>query len=446
MKFFPYALVLATSVVTVPALATVIVSSPSNGESVNSNVQFIASANTTTCSKGVASMGIYVDNSLKYEVSGISFNTSLSLSAGNHKAVIEEWDYCGGATTATIDLVVNNQVGVVVTSPVNGSTVSSPAAFVATATTGCAAGVAATGVYVNNQLIYKTGGNKLNTQLSLATGTQNAVVQEWDNCGGAAKTPVTVKVSGGSSSGGGSSGGGSSSSSAGSSIPSLQANPDWRVWGELPPSDSICSPCKGLSWSLKQHDSSVSLDGNATRFDIGGTRGYADVLFYNDIIGDGNTTNLKDSDHKLLPTLHNFTLDTYVFVSDLAVTQSLEIDINMYLNSVGMEWGTQCAHLGDGTWDIWNNETDHWFSTGVPCKLNNGAWNHVTIQVQRESNNDLLYRSISVNGVTHTINKEVAPFRVPGEWWGMTVNFQMDGNYRMSANTTYMDKTTFTYW
>jgi hypothetical protein len=135
-----------------------------------------------------------------------------------------------------------------------------------------------------------------------------------------------------------------------------------------------------------------------------------------------------------------------VFVTNYSITQNLEFDINMYMNGVGMEWGTECNHLADGVWDIWNNVEAKWMPTSVPCNLNNNAWNHVTLQVQREANNDLLYQSITVNGTTHTINQTVAPFQVPAGWWGMTVNYQMDGNYKQSANTTYLDKFNVTYW
>jgi hypothetical protein len=70
----------------------------------------------------------------------------------------------------------------------------------------------------------------------------------------------------------------------------------------------------------------------------------------------------------------------------------------------------------------------------------------VTIQVQREANNDLLYQTISVNGVTYNINQTVAPFSVPSGWWGATVNYQMDGNYDQASNTTYVDNMNITYW
>jgi hypothetical protein len=438
MKILFYAVLMLTLTATAPAFATVVVSSPSNGESVNSSVQFVATGNTSTCSKGVSAMGVYVDNKLDYQANGTSLNTTLQLSSGAHRAVVEEWDYCGGATSTTINLTVTNQAGVVVTSPANGSTVSSPASFVALGNTSCSKGVAAMGVYVNNNLVTKTSGAKLNTQVSMATGSQTAVVQEWDNCGGASKASVSVKVNGGST--------GGTSTGSGTTISNVQALSGWNQWGELPPNYSICSPCNGVTWAMNQHNSAVSLDGNSTKFTIGGSKAYSDVLWSNPIIGQGNTNGLTDADHKLIPTLHNFTLDQYVYITNLSVTQDLEFDINMYENGVGMEWGTQCNHLADGDWDIWNNVTAHWFSTGVPCSLNNNAWNRVTIQAQRESNNDLLYQSITVNGVNHTINQTVAPFHVASGWWGMTINYQMDGNSKQAANTTYVDKMNFTYW
>jgi len=445
MKRVPSVLLILPCLAAVPALATVVVNSPHNGESVNSNVQYIASANTT-CQAGVAAMGIYVDNTLMYQVGGTSLNTNLNLSPGQHHTVVQEWDHCGGATTTAIELSVNNQVGVVVTSPANGSTVGDPTAFIATATTSCSRGVSSTGIYVNNQLLYVTPGNKLNTQLNLGGGAHTAVVQEWDGCGGAEKTPVTFNVGGGAPPPNPPPGNPPPGNGGGGSVYNLQADNNWKIWGELPPKDNVCSPCRGLNWSMNKHNGSVSLDGNSTQYGLSGSTPYADVLFYNDVIGDGNTGNLKDSDHKLIPTLHNFTLDTNVFIPNLGVTQSLELDINMYIYGVGMEWGTQCAYLGDHSWDIWDNVSAHWFSTGVPCQLNNNTWNHITIQVQRESNNNLLYKTISVNGVTHTINQTVAPFHVPGNWWGMTINYQMDGNYTESEYQTYLDKTTFTYW
>jgi len=53
---------------------------------------------------------------------------------------------------------------VTVSAPANGSTVSTTVQYVASATTGCAAGVAAIGIYTApNVLAYSTSGSSLNT-------------------------------------------------------------------------------------------------------------------------------------------------------------------------------------------------------------------------------------------------------------------------------------------
>jgi hypothetical protein len=69
----------------------------------------------------------------------------------------------------------------------------------------------------------------------------------------------------------------------------------------------------------------------------------------------------------------------------------------------------------------------------------------VTIQAQRESDNSLLFQSITLNGVTSNINQRYAPGTAPSGWWGITVNYQMDGNIKQTANTTYLDNFSFTY-
>jgi hypothetical protein len=86
-----------------------------------------------------------------------------------------------------------------VSAPINTST-SSPVHFVATASTSCASGVSSMGIYTAPYVLaYKVAGSSLNTYLTLAAGTYNTVIQEWDKCGGSSKTAKTVTVSGSSS-------------------------------------------------------------------------------------------------------------------------------------------------------------------------------------------------------------------------------------------------------
>src|SRR5258706_6621909 len=173
------------------AFATgVTVTSPANGSTVSGSVSFVASA-TTSCSKGVASMGIYTaPGVLAYVVNGASLNTSLNLSSGTYNTTVEEWDYCGGAATKAITVTVSSQSGLHLTSPTNNGTSTSPVNFSATATTSCSKGVASMGIYTApNQLAYVGNGASLNQNLTLSAGTYNATVTEWDYCGGAKPPP-----------------------------------------------------------------------------------------------------------------------------------------------------------------------------------------------------------------------------------------------------------------
>jgi hypothetical protein len=203
-------------------------------------------------------MGIYVDNDLKYVVNANSLNTKLSLDAGDHKTVVQEWDHCGGSSFTSVPITVTAASGVFVTSPPNNSTVGSPVRFAATAVTStCPKGVASIGIYTApspDKKVYVTQGDSLNTTVSLSPGNYNTVVQAWDYCGGASFTPVAVNVSG-------------------NTLTNVQALKGWRGWGELAPNYDICSNCQPeVTYSMTQ------TDGGATTFKLGGTKPYSDVL------------------------------------------------------------------------------------------------------------------------------------------------------------------------
>ena len=406
------------------------VTAPGNGVTVQSPVHYAASAGSTSCSKGVASMGIYTaPGVLAYVVNGTSLSTDLTLSPGTYNTVVEQWDHCGGAATASITITVTGKAGVFVTAPVTNSTVSSPANFSATATTTCSKGVGSMGIYTApGVLAYVSNGASLNTSLTLSAGTYNTVVEEWDNCGGATTAPITITVGGGNA------------------FSNLQKSGGWAGFGQGPPSFIDCSPspCDGITYSMAQGIKSPALSGASTQFNLGGTADYSDALFNNHLIGDLSSQGLPDQNHTLVPTFHNFTYDVYFYGTDLALSQAVEFDINQFYDNLGFIWGQECRIAGGNEWDIWNNVSQKWVPTGIACNPLSNSWNHVTIQVQRTSSNQLLYQSITLNGVTNTVNQTYPPGSTPG-WWGITVNYQMDGNNKQSPYTVYLDNLKFTY-
>ena len=417
------------------AFATVNVTAPTNGGTYSGPVQFNATGSTSTCSKGVGSMGIYTaPGVLAYVENGSVLNTTLNLSPDVYDIVVTEWDNCGGATTAPLTITVKSGgSGVYVTSPANNSNVGSPVDYVATATTSCSKGVGSMGIYTAPyKLAYVVQGASMNYNLALSPGTYNTVVEEWDNCGGAATTPVTITVSGG--------GGGGGTFSA------LQHSGGWADYGQRAPNFVDCSPspCDNISFSFTQNVKSPSLSGEAMSTYLGGSEGYGDALFNNHLIGDLSSQGLPDKNHTLVPTLHNFTYDVYFYTSGIGSSQALEFDINQFFNNQGWIWGHQCTLAGANDWDIWDNVNSHWVSTGIPCNPLTNAWNHLTIQVQRTSSNQLLYQSITLNGKTYPVNKYYNPGSAVG-WYGVTINYQQDGNYDQAPYTVYLDNLSFTY-
>ena len=380
-------------------------------------------------------MGIYPQPyELSYVANGASLNTSLNFNPGTYNVVVEAWDNCGGATTSTVTITVKSggTTGVFVTSPANNSTVGSPTNFVATATTSCSLGVASMGIYTApSQLAYVVNGASLNTNLSLGPGTYNTVVQEWDKCGGAATTPIKITVN-----------------SSGSTFWNLHDSGGWNGYAQQPPTYADCNSCTpsgpGTTWAMYQWVKSPTLSGNSAQFNIGGNMDYSDVLWNNHLIGDFSSQGLPDTNHTLVPSLHDFTYDVCFYGSNLGASQALEFDINQFFDGMGFTWGHECRIAGGNEWDVWDNVKMKWTPTGISCYPLENAWNHLTVQVERTSSNQLLYQSITFNGVTHTLNWTYAPFSAPG-WYGITINYQMDGNYEQSAYDVYLDKLNFTY-
>jgi hypothetical protein len=428
---------IAVLAIATPAVAAVFVVAPLNNSNVATSVQYVATA-TTTCAKGVSAMGIYTaPYVLAYTVSGAKLNTVLSLSPGTYTTVVQEWDNCGGSTKTPVAItVVGSQSGgsVRVSAPTNNSAVSTTVQFVASATTNCTSGVAAMGIYTApGVLAYKVSGAKLNTLLTLKPRNYHTVVQEWDNCGGAATTPIVLTAGSIGHSG---------------TFANLHQQSSWTGYALLPPLYNICPSCvpagPQTTWAMTRGVSSPTISGNSARMDVGGQTVYSDVLWNNHLIGDFSSQGLPDTDHSIIPNVHNFTYDVYFYATDISASQALEFDINQFVNGQSFIWGHECRIAGGNEWDIWDNPGQKWHPTGIPCNPLNNSWNHLVIQAQRTSDNHLLFQSISLNGQTATLNYSESP--TPTTWYGITINYQQDGNYKQQPYSIWLDKVTFTYW
>jgi hypothetical protein len=416
---------------------------PASNSTVASPAHYVALA-ATSCPAGVSAMGIYSGpNQLAYAVNGSKLDTNLNLNPGTYNTVVQAWDNCGSSSTTPVNVTVSgsaNQPGVQVTAPAANSTVSSPAHFVASATTSCAQGIAAMGIYTaDNALAYSANGSTLDTNLNLNPGTYKTVVQEWDKCGGSTAKPVRITVSGASASGA-------------KTFYSLQKQSGWTGAALLPKDDyNPCIPCKSTgpeeTWWWNPNVKSPSLSGSATQTDIGGPGTqykYADVLWNNHLIGDFSSQGLPDYNKTVVPSLHDFTYDVYFWVANAEVSEALEFDINQFVNGRSFIWGHECRVADGHEWDTWSNPGQTWVKSGIPCHPLSNAWNHLVIHVQRTSDDHLLFNTITLNDQTATPNRYDTPTSQPS-WYGVTINYQIDGNKNQDAYTVYWDNLNFTY-
>ena len=425
------------------------VSSPANNSKVASPVKFVASA-ASACGKGVSAVGVYTaDNVLAYTQNGSDLNTTLDLNPGTYNTTVQAWDGCGVATKTPVTITVadSSTAGVKVSAPASNSTVTSPVHFVASATSSCAKGVAAMGIYpAAGQLAFTGKGASLDTNVSIGSGDHTVVVQEWDNCGGTAKTPINLTV--GSSTG---SGGGTDSSlpSSAKTFANLHSMSGWQGYALLPPNYPLCTSCSPngpqTTWSWTTGIKSPSLSGNATKTTVGGKKVYSDAFWNNKMIGDFSTRGLPDRSKTLIPSLHNFVYDVWFYGANLEVSQALEFDLNQFFPGHGFIWGHECRIKGGHEWDIWDNANEHWIKTGIPCNPVSGKWNHLVLRVQRTSDDKVLFKSIELNGQVANVN-HLEPQRPKAGWFGVTVNYQIDGDNHQTPYAIYLDKFNFSYY
>ncbi len=337
------------------------------------------------------------------------------------------------ASSAFAGVYVSAPATATVSTPGSVTVAGSSVHFVAMGTSpACANGVASMAIYTApNVLAYTVNGSNIDSNLTLNPGVYSVSVAERDNCGWSSSAPLTVTVG----------------SSTGQTFYDIQSGKGWSSYALLPPSWGICSTCTSagpqLIWSWTPGISSPSMDGKSTKSVYGGgTVQWGDVLWNNHIVGNFSSQGLPDTSHTLVPTLHNFTYDVYFWVADASVPQALEFDINQFVGGHSFIWGHECRLAGGNAWDVYDNVARKWVPTGVPCHPLSGAWNHLIISVQRTSTNQLLFKSITLNGSTATLNISKSPGTT--SWNGVTINYQLDGNRYGTPYTVFLDKLNFT--
>lgn len=160
-------------------------SSPSNGASLNSPVSLQASALVPT-DRAISGWKVYVDNVAVYSAgSNAAISTSLKMNAGAHAIVVRAWDDSGAYGDQAFAIKIKTAVPVIaVTTPLSGSTVTSPVAIQASASPTAGHSVSGWWVYVDGIGVYSAGSvAAIGPAISMSPGVHTVVVRAWDTSG-----------------------------------------------------------------------------------------------------------------------------------------------------------------------------------------------------------------------------------------------------------------------
>ena len=434
----------------------VIFSAPANGATVGSPVQVNASASGYSA----ASMILYVDGNEAYRTYSGNVSTSVPLGNGSHNLVINSWDNYGKLYTSKETITVGSTSsasttptssptpvsstttsssgpGVYVSSPSAGSSTGSPVHFVANAVG--ASSIASMMLYVDgndNKLVYS---NSLDTSVSLGNGGHNAVIKAWDNSGHVYSKSVNFTV-----------GSGSTTTTSTASAPTTSTTGSGAVtYSQIQAMGGwdSCTVCAGdggngpvAGYDTNQHQGSPSLSGDATKYSLWGSTPYSDVLWWKQLVdGDYNPAAVKAA--------HHFVYDAWFYIDNPGAAQALEFDINQFVNGHSLIMGTQCNIRNGGVWDVWDIQGSHWVHTGKSCTAPSAyTWHHVVIETERANDGGdwAHYVSIEMDGNKTYIDAWYPPAGT--SWNGITVNFQMDGNYAEQSYNVWLDKFSLTTW
>jgi len=197
---------------------------------------------------------------------------------------------------------------------------------------------------------------------------------------------------------------------------------------------TFCAACTPLYYFERQNQTAPALDGSSMQFEIGSGALYGDALISQKVSGNGAATHL---------------LDDFYFYGDANSlhAQSLEFDLIQVSNGLKYNFGSQCAYVS-GVWDVWNEKTQNWISTGIPCtRFSSNTWHHVQWLVER-TGTSTKYLSLTIDGKTTPIPASVAVQpAVPTTWGsGVSVQAQLDESSSRIGYKVWFDRWRVALW
>ncbi len=303
---------------------------------------------------------------------------------------------------------------VTVSSPTNGSTVSTSVHIASSASSSHT--IERSTVYIDTQEAYSVSSATVSTSVTLGTGSHRLVVKATDSAGNELESSaITFTVSS-------------------SGVPS-----NAKVYSDIHEMSGweSCDSCAGAGGngpkatvSMKQFLSSPSLTGKAAEFYIKGTKAYSNALWWKQLGANSSVS--------------NFQYDLYFYLKDPSAAQALEFDVNQGVGGKKYIFGTECDVKDTHTWKIYDANAHQWMTTSLACsEPASYTWNHLTWEFQRV-NGQMKFVSITLNGKKSYINRSYYPESSGSDELNVAIQIDEDG-----SNTSYSewaDKVTLSAW
>lgn len=407
----PFWLPLAASLLvssSIPASAAVSVTSPYNGSTVSTTFTLTASA--SPCSgQAISTMGYSLDSSTYTAmVSGAYLQRSVSTSVGGHTIHVKSWGNHGAVCVADVAVTVSSGATSSgepsVSSPLNGSSVTSPFRVSASASSCNGQPVSAIGYSEDNSTYTATvNGTVLNASANSGTGGHTIHAKAWGNGGAVCHTDVAINVTGTANYVPGSS----------SNVGSVQTL-GWSATND--------SATGGWASGWTNIVSSPSRTGSARQF----------ATSYSHYGGERYSTRMSDDTSAM-----NFLWDGWVYIQNSSAdVANIEMDLNQVMsNGQTVIFGFQCDGWSS-TWDFTVNRgsasrpNDQWVHSGAYCNPHGwgvNQWHHVQIRYTRNNSGWVTYNYVALDGRQQNIG--VTAYSSFALGWGPTIlaNFQVDG-------------------
>ena len=301
--------------------------------------------------------------------------------------------------------------GVTISTPSSGSTQPTNVHYYATAS--MSAGVTTMQIYDNGTLKYKVSGSKIDTYMTVATGSHAVTIKAWDKYGNSTYAKTTYNVT--------------SSGTSSVTYSNIDQQSGWES----------CDACAGIGgsgtivpYSMSQNISSPSMDGRSQQHWLGSGTPYSNALWWKQLGPNPGAT--------------HFVYDLYFYYTNASAPQSLEFDVNQALDYKKYTFGTQCSMRGSKQWDIWDSYNKKWIHTGVACPAPpTYKWNHLVWEFERVGGKTH-FIAVTLNGTRHYIDKYYSPHSTSIK--ELDVAFQMDGNSSGTSYKVWIDKVTLKAW